>query len=130
MGYRKPNRKGRSKGDARHVRLYHWMLKSEAWRSLDCKARCALVELYGLYNGRNNGDLFLSVRELAARLRCGKATASKAFRALEERGFIRAKERGAFNVKHRHATTWILTEFEYAGKIPSKEFMRWRPTEN
>lgn len=130
MANRRYNKTGRSKGDPRHVRLYHWMMKSEAWRSLDCRARCALIELYALYNGSNNGELFLSVRELANRLGCGKATAHNALKTLEDRGLIRAKERGGFNVKHRHATTWILNEFPCADRLPSKEFMRWLPKEN
>ena len=66
---------GRSKNDASHVRLYRWVLKSAAYRSLDCYARSLLVELYGLYSGSNNGGLFLSVRESAERLNVSRMTA-------------------------------------------------------
>lgn len=74
---RKPGRRvnatGRSiGGDGHHVRFYQWELKSPAYRSLSLGARALLIELKSLYNGSNNGDLFLSVREAARRLNCGK----------------------------------------------------------
>jgi DNA-binding transcriptional regulator YhcF (GntR family) len=81
--------------------------------------------LYDLYNGSNNGELFLSIRDAGKRLGVGKNTAHNAFRALESRGFIRARERGLFTT--RRATTWILTEFSFGTKTPTKDFMRWRP---
>ena len=118
---------GRSLGSARHIRFYHWMMRSPAWRSLDAKARCALIELYALYNGENNGDLFLSVRDLSEHIGCSPATAARAFVALEDRGFIRTHRKGGFNIKDktRQATSWILTEFEFANSLPTKEFMRY-----
>ena len=48
--------------DAPHVRLYGWLLKSPAYLSLGCPARALLVEITSLYNGRNNGQIGLSVR--------------------------------------------------------------------
>jgi hypothetical protein len=62
-------------------------------------ARCLLLELKALYNGRNNGELFLSVREAARRLGIGKTLAAKCFRELCDRGFIKIAKQGAFNVK-------------------------------
>lgn len=85
------------------------------------------MELKELYNGSNNGDLFLSVREAAKRLGVSNNTASKAFKELEEKGFIIARQKGYFKQKTRHATSWILTEFKYNGQLPTKEFMRWSP---
>jgi hypothetical protein len=37
--------------DSKHVRLYWWLLKSDAYRSLSCHARCALTELLFVHNG-------------------------------------------------------------------------------
>jgi hypothetical protein len=64
----------------RHVRLYRWELESAAYRSLSVRARCLLIELKALYNGANNGELFLSVRDAAARLKTclHQATAASA----------------------------------------------------
>lgn len=123
---RKIDKKGRSKGNDPHVRLYRWLHQSEAYQSLDCTARSLLVEFYALYNGTNNGELFLSVREAARRLGVAPNTAQKAIRALVGRGFIRPRQRGSFHHKGGPATQWILTEFEFAGEPGTKDFMRWR----
>ena len=120
---------GRRKGESKHVRHYEYMLASQAYRSLSCYARCLLTELGRRYNGDNNGDIPLSIREAAELLNCHKDTASKAFRELEDRGFVRTHIKGAFNVKVRLATTWILTEYRYDDQPPTKEFMKWRPPE-
>ncbi|MCZ6591643.1 MAG: hypothetical protein O7B98_10970 [Alphaproteobacteria bacterium] len=116
---------GRRKGEPKHVRIYRWMFDCPAYRSLNVYERCLLVELGRRYNGTNNGEISMSVREAANRLGCSINPAAKAFRGLEGRGFIRTHVKGAFNVKQRHATTWILTEYEYAGKKPTKDFMKW-----
>lgn len=122
---------GRSKGADSHVRLHHWELNSPAFRSLSLGARALLVELKALFMGTNNGELFLSVREAGRRLGVGKNLAERCFRQLEDRGFIRPNRTGSFNWKggarRGAATTWILTEFGFAGAIPTKDFMRWRP---
>lgn len=126
---RKVRTDGRSEGQSRFVMLYHWLIRSPAYESLRCVERSLLVELYALYNGSNNGDLFLSVREAARRLNVAPATTCRAFKVLESKGFIRARQRSSFQWKKRLATCWVLTEFEYAGKLPSKEFMSWQPVE-
>ncbi len=120
---------GRKKKQLAHVRLYNWVLTTPAYRSLSAGARALLVELYAFYNGRNNGSIFLSVREAASRINVTKNTTPKLFRELEGRGFIRAGQRGAFTLKKRHATQWILTEFEYANQAATKDFMRWAAPE-
>jgi len=120
---------GRSAPDRKFVQLFRWMMQSPAWQSLSAGPRALLVELYTLYNGQNNGDLFLSTADAGKRLSVGKSTAHRWFLELEERGFIRARQRGAFNVKSRHATTWILVEHDFAGQPATKDFMRWQPPE-
>ena len=119
------NATGRSTRAAKHVRVYRWMLTSSAYRSLSCYSRCLLLELGARYNGDNNGQIHMSVREAAGLLGCSQPTACKALHELEDRGFIRAHEKGAFHVKVRHSTTWILTEHSYAGQPATKDFMRW-----
>ncbi len=105
------------------------MLASPAYRSLSCYAKATLIELHRLYRGDNNGDIFMSVRSMANRLNINKTTALKALHQLEDRGFIRAKQRGAFHLKAKHTTTWFLTEHEHAGQLPTKDFMKWRLSE-
>lgn len=123
----KPDAKGRRVASLGHVRLYHWMMRSKAWQHLSLPGRALLVELYSLYNGINNGEIPLAVREAARRLGIGKNTATKLFHDLQELGFIRPNQRGNFDWKKRHATTWVLTEFEFAGQLATKDFMRWPP---
>lgn len=123
----KVNATGRSTHEGKHIRDYEWMLASPAYRSLSCVARCILQELKRLYNGSNNGDLFLGVRNAGERVHAHKDTAGRAFRELEERGFIRPRIKSGFNWKRGQATTWILAEFEFAGQLPTKDFMRWQP---
>jgi len=119
--------------DAPHVRFYRFELVSAAYRSLSVGARALLVELKALYNGRNNGDLFLSCRKAAERLNCSKSLAAELFLELCDRGFIRPKDLGAFSMKaaagQGKATTWVLTEFPIGNAVQgTKEFMHWQPS--
>jgi hypothetical protein len=121
------NAKGRTKKGDRFVKLDHWLLNTEAWRSLSPAARALYVELLRRYNGHNNGEISLSVREAARILHIAKDTASKAFKELEAKGFVKRHVCGSFNWKRRHATTWILTDYEFEDEPATKEFARWRP---
>ena len=124
---------GRSVGDGQHVRLYCYELESQAYRSLSVGARALLVELKSLFNGSNNGKLFLACREAARRMNCSKTFAADRFQELHDKGFIKPEQRGAFSVKclvgEGRATSWILTEYPHGNALPTKEFMRWKPAE-
>lgn len=124
------NRTGRSQGNGRYVALSHWMTRGEAWRSLNCVARCAYLELAARYAGpgSNNGRLPFSLREMAKALNVSKMTAQRALHMLQERGFIVETKRGAFSMKERHATEWRLTEFgdDVTGALSTKDFARWK----
>jgi hypothetical protein len=117
--------------DAKHVRLYLYMLKTAAWGSLGCDAKCLLIELMALYNGTNNGELFLSVREAAKRLNASTRRATAAFAELLDRGFIVTTRKGSRTRRgeERLATCWRLTEFDddLTRRQPTKEFIAWRP---
>ena len=123
------NRKGRSKRSARFVMLRHWLLNSPAWLSLGPAARVLYLALKQRFNGSNNGRIGMSVRDAARELHISKDTVSKALRELEERGFVKAAQRGNFNWKKRHASEWILTEESCRDELPTKDFMRWQPEE-
>ena len=53
------------KGDSRHIRLYHWVLASPAWRELSVVGRALYLELADRYFGNNNGRIVFSVRQAA-----------------------------------------------------------------
>ena len=88
------------------------------------------------YNGSNNGLIHYSVREAADELKISKDTAARALRSLEAHGFIVVEKRGAFHCKIRHASEYRLTIYasdiatDYAGKLATKEFMRWPEIQN
>ncbi len=124
---RKVNSKGRSKHGPRFLQLHHYLLHSEAWRSLKPVRRSIYIELAQRFNGSNNGEISFSVREASSCVHCSKDTASASFHELEEKGLIKRNICGSFNYKLRHATTWILTQHSYDGKSPTKEFMKWKP---
>jgi len=123
----------------KYVMLRGWMTNTEAWRDLDCIARCIYIELSSRYAGRgtNNGRIPCSLREIAAKLHCSKQTAMRALDRLQDHGFIVRMKRGNFNFKLRHAAEWRLTEFvcDVTGDLPTKDFTRWKkqtpvPSEN
>ncbi|MEY9396199.1 hypothetical protein ABIF66_006870 [Bradyrhizobium japonicum] len=115
----------------RHVRLYHYLMQTEAWQSLRALERSIYVEIAARYagDGSNNGRIGYSIREAAFTFRVGKSSAARALETLQDRGFIVARKKGAFSLKSRHSTEWRLTEFgcDLTGALPTKEFARWLP---
>lgn len=124
---RRANVKGRSRQSDRHARIHQWMANSLAFRELDPFEVRILLELYLLYNGNNNGHLFLSVREAARRCNMGKNKAGDCFKKLQSLGFIRRRADEPENYKLREAHHWILSEFECFGRPPTLEFKQWKP---
>lgn len=121
------DKRGRRKGKERFLKLEHWFLRSRAWRALSPAAKAVYIEIAQRYNGSNNGEISLSVREAARLVHISKNTAGHIFYELEAHGFIRRNVCGSFNYKLRHATTWILTAYDLDGKPATKDFMRWYP---
>ena len=107
------NAKGRNTGyTTRFVRLDHALLTSKAFRALSPQARALLIEICSLYNGRNNGSLYLSVRDASARMGVSDlSAASKAFDQLIDLGFIEMTKKAHFAVKASYtsrARCWRL----------------------
>jgi hypothetical protein len=117
------------KGDARHIRLYAYMTRSPAWKSLNGNERATYLLLAERYVGVNNGKIPLSIREVASELGIHFTTAARCLAALQDGGFIVARVKGAFSLKRRHATQWRLTEHtcNVSGHGPSGEYRAWRP---
>ncbi len=125
----KVNATGRTTGEAKHVRFYEWELRSPAFRSLSCAARCLLLELKRRYTGENNGHISLSMREAAGLLNRWPSHVPGVFVELESRGFIKPQKRGSFHLKVRHATEWTLSEYPFGTETATKGFMSWCPDE-
>jgi hypothetical protein len=124
--------KGRSIGTDRFVRLGHNLLSSNAYRALTPNARSLLVELAMLDNGGNNGSLYLSVRDAAARIGIVDLRAtSRAFDELMALGFIELAQESHFQVKASEtsrARCWRLTWLPGPGrKAPTPDFLTREP---
>lgn len=125
-----PNGRNRT---GRFVKIDHSLLSSEAYRALSPNARSLLIELAALENGKNNGSLYLSVRDAAARMGVADTTAaSRAFDELQELGFIVLTKDAHFHVKvseHSRARCFRLTWLPVPGqrKAPSLEFLDRKP---
>lgn len=112
---------------AKHVRLHETLLRTDAWNALSSVAKVMLIELMRLHNGRNNGDIVLSVRAAAARVGCAINTAHRALKDLQEKGFLKLVSRGYFGLGEREATTWRLTMLGTpSNRRPTAEFMSWK----
>lgn len=116
MGYRRPNKKPNATGrsdTSRFVRLDHRIWSSSAYRALSPNARSLLIELAALYNGTNNGSLYLSVRDAAACMGVVDLTAAnRAFDELVSVRLIELTGEGYFRVKASEtsrARCWRLT---------------------
>src|SRR6516225_1560547 len=123
--------KGKGKYE-RYVKLRYWLLDSRAWNSLPGNAHSLYVRIVQRYRGNNNGQVPYSVREAAQALHVNKATASRLFKLLEDRGFIVCTKRGAFSLKTvKDASEWRLSEYDsdYPPAHATKDFMRWQPPE-
>lgn len=118
----KMNKSGRAKHE-RIVILTHSILNSDAWRCLSTEAICLFVEIRKRFNGRNNGEISLSMREAAEVAKCSKSSASRHLNQLVEYGFIDLHNKGL--MRNRHASTWFLT-MEKSDTHPSYPTNRWR----
>lgn len=115
---RNVNQTGRTPTD-RFIRISMQLFHSPAYRSLSLNARALLIELESLYNGSNNGDIFLSIDDARDRLGLGDdATAIKAFNELTTAKFIVKTVDSSFAVKASHrprARRWRLTWYPWRG---------------
>jgi hypothetical protein len=126
---------GKKDKGPRHVRICHYMMDSQAWKSLGAIERAIYLDMAKRYAGvgSNNGRIGYSIRVAATELHIGTSTAKRGLDALQDRGFIVATKRGAFSLKaSRHATEWRLTEFhcDVTNAFATKDFTRWTPDKN
>lgn len=127
----KANATGRSTY-VRHIQFAYRLLESPAYRSLTVNARALLTELSMLFNGENNGSLYLSVRDAAARLGLASTkTAQIAFDELEAIGFITMTRDAHFSVKageHSRARAWRLNWLPGPGnRLPDLDLCERQP---
>ena len=108
-----------------YLKIPYSMARSAAFRSLGGPALKVWIELRSRFNGRNNGELSLSLDEGARLLGMGKTTVGRAFAELEEKGFIVMTRRGKWY--GRLATTWAVTDRSHNGHLATNAWKHWRP---
>lgn len=132
---RRPNATGRTDKAGQFVMLPFGVLKSAAYASLDLVARGLLQELVMIYNGDNNGSLYLSATDATARLGLSdRRPAMRAFDELCERGFIALAKDAHFAVKvsdTSRARCWRLTWHAWpecpvkSKRAPTRDWEDW-----
>ena len=120
----KVNATGRNENRTERFALIpHRVLISEAYRSLDLVARSLLTEIVMIENGKNNGSLYLSVKDATDRLGLVDARpAMRGFDDLEDRGLVQMTKDAHFHVKTAdtaRARCWRLTWLPFDRKPPS-----------
>jgi DNA-binding MarR family transcriptional regulator len=123
---------GQKKGTgASFLQLYHYMLRSPAWRSLSPTERATYLEISQRFNGSNNGEIAIGIREMEADLNVGKSSVQRAIEKLVAKGFIEKSVPSNFNRKDRTPTEYRLTSHycNRTGKAASKAFMKWTEIE-
>jgi hypothetical protein len=117
------------------------MARSLAWQNLSAPALKIYIELKlrWRHKDNNNGHLFVSIAECKNLLGIAPGTAHRAFRELQQKGFIVMTRRGeaggltptvldngGFGYS-RMATTWAITEEPYQAQPATHAYERWRP---
>ena len=108
----------------RYVGFDYQLLETDAFKYLTGGAFKLLALVKKRYNGINNGYISFSVREGRDLLGCSVNTISRYFDELVNKGFLKIKEKGSFNYKKRHASTWIITSDKYNNET-SRDFKHW-----
>jgi hypothetical protein len=107
-------------GVERLVILRRSLLHSPQYSALSVTSRSLIFELQAMFNGTNNGTLFLSLRDAAARLGLSDLKAAqKAFDELVRFGFITQTIGATFHIKTDRvskARGWRLNWMNEAGR--------------
>lgn len=134
MGKQNPTGRSKKTPDDYFVQLYKTFLQEPAWRSLPMGARVLYIAVKSYYNGTNNGELFMSVRDAAALIGCTPRSAHRWFQELTDKGFLRRTGGGSLGADGKgEAQCWRLTEIGHRNHNivyqPSREYKEWTPTE-
>ena len=121
---RKADKTGRSVNPQYAVLDYEF-LKSDAFRRLSGPALKVYFELRSRFNGRNNGQITLSLEECTKLFSIGKGTAQRAFKELHTKGFVRLAVLGRWY--GRRASEWELTTLPRNGQPPTHDWKMWKP---
>lgn len=125
----KHDKRGRTRSAPPFVMVRHDLLDSAAWRSLKPTAQSVYIRIARRYNGKNNGFLAASVRDLGEECDIKPHTAGAAINALIDRGFLERAQEGNFSCKVRLAAEYRLTSVkcDRTGAVATDAFKKWKP---
>lgn len=105
MAYKRNKMKGRRESGT-FIMLPHAVIDNPNFIALSPYAVKLLIDLYGRYNGYNNGDFCAAWSLMEKRGWRSKATLQKALKELLERGFIMTTRQGGRKVATLYAVTF------------------------
>jgi hypothetical protein len=106
-------------------------IRTPAWKAMSPSARCIYIALRQRYssNFKNNGKLYLSVRQAAKEVGVNKETAARGFREIQHYGFGVITSGPCLGVDGKgKAPHWRLTEVGYMADPPTRDFLHWDGT--
>jgi hypothetical protein len=118
------------------VMVTNQVLDAPAWRAMSHGARSLYIALKRRYwpNKKNNGRIYLSVRDAAEELGSGRTQIIRWFRELRYYGFIVMMNAGCLGLDGKgKAPHWRLTEVSYmrgtsspgTEDMPTMDFVKW-----
>lgn len=112
--------------------MFHSIMATDAWRAASGNSVKVLLALVAKDNGERNGQISFSCREAADLTGLSVRTCHRCLGELQELGFIRCTQRGAFSRKTLHASLWRYTwqAWPEGKKGPTREFETWRDNGN
>ena len=122
------SKKGKFKPDipGRFIALPCVLFEHSSFRQLSNGARDIFFLMLNRFNGKNNGEIHLTAREIRKWYGMGTGTAHSKLIELYEHGLIRPNNFGSFST--RTGTTWVIT-FKAHGFLPAtNEWKRYDET--
>jgi hypothetical protein len=123
-------RKDKRGNAASFLKLDNWVFEHPSYRSLSLEARSLMWELIRVYNGHNNGRLFLSHRLAAERLGRHRNSIGKYYSELERAGFVHKTRGHCLGPEGTgQATHWALTHLGVGGERALMGFKHKTPAQ-
>ena len=125
----KPNkmpRKQTKKLNFNFTALPSHITKSEAFKECNAHAKVIWFKLMELYNGSNNGEISLSVRQAGEYAGCSPNYAGKHINQLIEVGLIDRTMKTGFTSGKRLACTYALTHLPVGNKTATDRWKKFK----
>lgn len=102
----------RTDAGGRHIRVYHTLLNSPAWRALGPSAVKLFIDMRAALTGTNNGNLSAALSDLKHRGWASSATLAKALYELRVLGFIAVTVEGGLKQGRRVPSLYRFCDLE------------------